>query len=98
MYAYYVLNELGSEALFRFILKQNYFLGIGVYVDGSGFHIQTKNRYNYPVNEKVETIEELKTIVAHEICYAKQLKIKQRKKQIEKDFEDDTFSLFNKTL
>lgn len=69
-----------------------------MYKDGSGFHIQTKNRYNYTVNEKVETIEELKTIVAHEICYAKQLKNKQRKEQIEQDFEDDTSNMFNKTL
>lgn len=99
MYVYYAsIPYDGSIPLLTFILHQSYFLDISIYNDESGFYIQTKNRYRHSIHKKVKTIEELKPIVIEELKFIKQLKIQQRIEQIEKDFEDDTSNMFNKTL
>lgn len=74
--------------------------GIWVFVDYSTIHILSKSRYtkeisgDYSISQLEVAIEDINTFIKE----IKLRRVKERIRDIDKDFEDDSFSLFNKTL
>lgn len=74
--------------------------GIWVFVDDSTIHVLSKSRYtktlncDYSIPQLEVAIEDINTFIKE----IKLRRVKERIRDIDKDFVDDSFSLFNKTL